>query len=91
MLAFLCPAAKEDNDCLSVRPEVDPASGAEINPPFIHAATDALGIREITLLDSNQRGCDLGRCRGVEAFELLRKPAAAARIKVPPDRDHKQW
>jgi len=54
MLAFLSPAAEEDNDCVSILPEVDPVSGAEINAAFMDASTDTLGIREITLLDPNK-------------------------------------
>ena len=78
----------------SIRKAVEEAelmAGAEINPALINAGADALGIRDITLLDPDQGACDLCRCRGCEVLEPPRKRAAPSWLEILPDRNHKQW
>jgi hypothetical protein len=56
ILVFLRSAPKQDNQSIPILPEVNPISGAKINPAFVDAGADTLGIRKITLLDPEKRG-----------------------------------
>ena len=91
VLVLLCSAANQDNELIAMFSEIDSITGAEINSTFKDAGTDSLRVRKFTLLDQNQRGCNLCRCRCVESAEPLRKWAVTIRIKVLPDRDHDEW
>src|SRR5579862_3220718 len=47
LLPFLRATADENDKAIAVLAEVDTVAGSEVDPAFINARADALGIREI--------------------------------------------
>jgi len=88
VLVLLSSAPNQDNERIAIFPEIDSITGPEINSALKDAGTDSFGVRKIPVLDPNQRGGNLGRCRCIESAEPLRKRAATLSIKILPDRDH---
>ena len=52
ILAFLGPAADQDDETRSIPPKIDAVTGAKINSVFEHARADALGIRQVSPLNA---------------------------------------
>src|SRR5687768_11311247 len=53
MLAFLRPAAEQDQQALAIAAKVDSITGAEVDAVFLNPASNALRIGEVPLCHSS--------------------------------------
>jgi hypothetical protein len=59
LLAALGPSRQQDHKPIAILAEVDPVSGPEIDPEFLHPCSDALHTGKVTKLNARQRDRDL--------------------------------
>ena len=67
VLTLLRSAAYHDYERLAIFAEIHAIAWSKVDPAFIDARAHAFHLREITLLDADQRRGNLGRRRSTQA------------------------
>jgi len=88
LLALLGAAAEQDDQPLAILAEIDPITGAECDPEFENAGTDAFDVREITQRKPGQSRRHLRGGLRVQAVEPGLVGVAASRIEIFPNIYH---
>jgi hypothetical protein len=63
LLALFRAPAKQDDECLTILTEVNPAAGSEVELVLEHSMTDTFDVREIAERDPGHGHCYLQRPR----------------------------
>ena len=75
--------------CLpDVLPEVDAVAGAKIDPVFENAATNCLGVRQVTRRNALKRRCHLRGGLNIECAQPFCEGASSGGVDVFPDLEH---
>lgn len=85
VLACLCTTAKQDNQCISVQPEVDPVPRSDVNSILHHARADAFGVRQVSSLHAHKSGTHSVRSPRIETVHPAAEWTTATPIYVLPD------
>jgi hypothetical protein len=77
ILTLLAPSAQQNHNPFAISAEVDPVSGAEIDPVLENPGTDTLYVREIATRKPIQRNSYLLGSRTVHPFKPVPEWAVA--------------
>ena len=88
LLPLLRSPTEQDDESLSIPPEVNPVTRPEIDPPLENPCANSFDIRKGTLLDAEQGCGNLGRRLGIEAIEPFTERASTALVEVLADLNH---
>jgi hypothetical protein len=91
LLTLFRSTANKDDKAISILAKVDPIPRPEINSVFVNAGANALGVRQIALLDARQSRSYLGRRLPVQTIGSKAKRAVSVPIKVLAHFDHLRW
>ena len=82
LLRSLGSAAEQDDQRVPVETEVDPESGAAVDPAFPHPISDVSMVAETPGFHASDSSGDLGRRLRVETIEPATEWASATSIDV---------
>ena len=86
-LPFLRAATDQDHKAVAILAEVDAETWAEVDLAFKDAETNALDLREISLLHARKRDRHPGGGRGIESVEPLGEAFVSAFVDIAADLD----
>jgi hypothetical protein len=85
LLPFLGSTGQQDDQALSVLPEINPEARPEIDSALVNPAANALHTGEVALRQSRNRYRHLGCGLRAQAFKPLGVRAAAVAVEVLED------
>ena len=88
LLPFLRAATDQNHKAVAILAELDAETWAEVDLAFKDAETNALDLREISLLHARKRDRHPGGGRGIESVEPLGESFDSAFVDVAADLDH---
>jgi hypothetical protein len=91
LLALFRAPAKQDDECLTILTEVNPAAGSEVELVLEHSMTDTFDVREIAERDPGHGHCYLRSGLGIQIIEPCRVRVAALGVEIFSNVDHSLW